>query len=80
MTIREAAGKLGLSPDSLYREVASGRLACARVGPSGRRIFVSDEDLADYLRRCRSSAAPSHSTPAPARRAEVDAAIRRWRL
>jgi excisionase family DNA binding protein len=80
MTIREAAGKLGLSVDSLYREVASGRLAAARIGPSGRKIFVSDEDLADYLRRCRTSAAPSHLTPAPGRRAEVDAAIRKWSL
>ena len=58
MTVHQAATRLGLSVASIRRELASGRLTCARVGPSGRRVLIEESDLAAYLRRCRAEDPP----------------------
>lgn len=46
LTVSEAADRLSLSPDTLYREMAAGRLAFVRAG-RGRRIPV--EALREYV-------------------------------
>jgi excisionase family DNA binding protein len=53
VTPTEAARRLNLSIASVRRELASGRLGCARIGPGGRRLFISEADLAAYLEACR---------------------------
>jgi excisionase family DNA binding protein len=77
MTVKDAARLLSLSVDTVYREVSTGRLGHARVGPTGRRIFISAEDVDDYLRRCHVAAGPRPVTIPSPRQTEIGDAIRR---
>lgn len=61
LTVRETAERLGLRPWSIYQMISGGLLEVHRTGPRGRTLRISESDLAEYLRRCRST-----RTPAPA--------------
>lgn len=50
-TVREAARLLKVSPTTIWRWIASGRLRARRVGP--RKVRVSEEDLAAVIRPAR---------------------------
>jgi excisionase family DNA binding protein len=72
-TKSEAAAQLRVEPVTIYREIRRGRLACTKVGG---KVFVTDEQIAEYLARntrpCRSAAekspaSGSASTPTAAR-------------
>lgn len=53
LTLREAAQALNVSVDTLNRERASGRLQVTRIR---NRVFISIEQLDDYVRSCAVSA------------------------
>lgn len=46
--VPDVAQAMGVHPRTIYREIAKGNLRCIRVG---RAIRVTDEQLADYLKR-----------------------------
>ena len=49
--IDRAAELLGLGVKTLRRELAMGRLPCARLGAGGGSIRFTHEHLAEYVRR-----------------------------
>ena len=58
MTIHDpesAAAALRVSVTTVYNEIRRGRLQCSRVGPSGGRIRITDEQISDYLASCQST-------------------------
>jgi excisionase family DNA binding protein len=48
LTVKEAANKLGVSPETVYKLCADGSMPCTRVG---RRVVISSEQLAEYQSR-----------------------------
>jgi len=50
LSVYEAAERLGVSSFFIRREIARGKLGCHRLG---RRIYVSQKDMAEYLERVR---------------------------
>ena len=46
----EVAARLGVHVHTIYNEIQRGRLKCHKFG--GHRIFISEQQLADYLRDC----------------------------
>jgi excisionase family DNA binding protein len=83
VTIKEAAQRLDLSTDSIRRELATGRLGCCRVGPGGRRIHITEADIANYLDACRvqpvGKVAVPRVAPVPPMSPETAAALERAR-
>lgn len=63
LTVPEAAERLGISANTVYLEIASGRLPCLRVGPKGGKIRLTEEDLAVYLEACRRAPLAGHGRP-----------------
>jgi excisionase family DNA binding protein len=61
--VREAAQRLEVSPATVYALVASGRLRCYRVGMGRGSIRITEEHLAEYLKRAE-PALPPVTTPA----------------
>lgn len=59
LTVREAAARLGLSPDAVYELCRAGKLAHYRLGVHGGRLMVAEADLAAYLESCRVESATS---------------------
>ncbi len=57
LSIREAALRLGISPDAVYELCRAGRLAHYRLGVHGGRLMIAEPDLAAYLESCRVEAA-----------------------
>jgi excisionase family DNA binding protein len=55
VTVREAAGTLGVSPSTVWRWVDAGKLPASRVGPRAIRIRRSDVEAA---------VRPRHAAPA----------------
>lgn len=54
LTVREVAGLLRVSQNCVYELVGRGRLACYRVGSTGRgAIRIRREDVEAYLGACR---------------------------
>jgi excisionase family DNA binding protein len=49
LSLDEAAGLLGVSPDSVRRLIAQGTLPVVRLGPTGRRQGVRLQSLLRYL-------------------------------
>ncbi|MEM1300105.1 MAG: helix-turn-helix domain-containing protein [Pseudomonadota bacterium] len=49
LTVAEVAERLGISPKTVRREIASGALESVRVGPAERLIRVSEKGLAVHL-------------------------------
>jgi excisionase family DNA binding protein len=54
LNVREAAAALGISPDSVYRLVADGRIAPVRLGPRAALRF-KPSDLDELIEECRTS-------------------------
>lgn len=57
LTVPDAARRLGITPDAVYRLCRSSALAHYRVGARGGRILIRERDLRRYLRGCRVEAA-----------------------
>jgi excisionase family DNA binding protein len=51
MRVRDVAARLDISPSLVYRLIAAGKLRCTRHGLGRGCIRISEEQLADYLRR-----------------------------
>lgn len=62
LTVREVAERLRVSSRSVYDLVASGKLACHRIGMGRGAIRVNEGDLAAFLDSCR-EVPPSFPTP-----------------
>ena len=62
MKIKEAAERLEVSVATAYALVASGKLRASRIGLGRGVIRISEEQLADYLRRAEQESLP---TPPP---------------
>lgn len=58
MTVREAAERLGLHPDTVYDLIRCGRLSCYRIGLRGGRISVSEQHVTEYLASCEHTGIP----------------------
>src|SRR4051812_18230780 len=61
-TVEGAAELLGLSVDSVRREIGARRLGCYRLGPGGRILRVGEHHLAAYLEGCNH---PCRATDSP---------------
>lgn len=48
-TVKEAAAALGVSRNTVYMEVAAGRLKAARIGSGGRIIRIGRAALDEWL-------------------------------
>lgn len=58
LTVEQAAPELGLSVRAVY-DLCRGdppKLSHSRVGASGGKILISEEDIREYLARCRKTA------------------------
>lgn len=55
LTVAEAAERLGLHPETVYKAVRTGRLACYRLQGA---IRIAPEHLSDYL---AANLCPAHS-------------------
>jgi excisionase family DNA binding protein len=55
VTVREAAGTLGVSPSTVWRWVDAGKLPASRVGPRAIRIRRSDVEAAIGPRHLRAA-------------------------
>ena len=60
-SILDAARELGVSPATVQREIAAGRLACYRLGPKGKKIQVGEHHLGEYL-ACREAKSSASAT------------------
>lgn len=49
LSVNETAKELGLGRSAIYALVASGQLACYRIGPSEGRIRFKPEDIEAYV-------------------------------
>jgi excisionase family DNA binding protein len=66
MTVREAAERLGVSAQTVYQLCAARKLRHVRIGLGRGTVRISEEAIAEYLRRAEG--APD-AAPAPPRRA-----------
>ena len=48
-SVAETAGRLGVSEKTIRREIKLGNLGAVRLGPSGRRIGVTETEIRRYL-------------------------------
>lgn len=67
LTIKQAAERLGLNPETVRAMAKSGALPCYRVGPRHGRIRINAEDCDRYLRACRVEPKPE-ARPATVKR------------
>jgi excisionase family DNA binding protein len=63
MRVRDVAARLEVSQTTVYQLIAAGKLRCTRHGLGRGCIRITDEQLADYLKR-------AEAVPAPAPRRE----------
>lgn len=49
LTVAEAAASLRVSPPTIYRAIASGRLRAIRVGPHAGPLRIAVDKLEDFL-------------------------------
>ena len=63
MSVKQVAVALGLGDKAVYSLVASGDIACYRIGPSRGRIKFKASDLDAYLERVR--VGPKVKVPRP---------------
>lgn len=64
MTVKEAAARLRLSPDSIYAMVRNGILPARRLGPKGGKIVLDPADVEAHWDASR-VAPPSPPRPIP---------------
>ena len=55
-SIPDAAARIGISRSTLYTLIAAGQIPIAKVGS---RTLVLDQDLHDFLLRCRTEMPPA---------------------
>lgn len=73
LTVREAAGELRLTPDSVYRLIQQGRLRALRVGDNGP-LRIEPAAIDELLQPTSSAARPDPSLRAETlRRVALDA-------
>lgn len=60
MTVKDAAGRLGIQPDTLYRWARAGHINFTRYGT--KLIRFSEEDLEEYLDRGKVRSRPVRKT------------------
>ena len=53
LSVKQAAARLNISPQSIYSLIESGRLVAHRFGMGRGAIRVSEADLADFISSCR---------------------------
>ena len=61
MTVKQAAARLEVSQTTVYALVAARKLRCYRVGMGRGQIRISEDHLAEYLRKSE----PGPDAPAP---------------
>ena len=64
MTVKQAAARLEVSQTTVYALVAARKLRCYRVGMGRGQIRISEDHLAEYLRKSE----PGSDAPAPVSR------------
>jgi excisionase family DNA binding protein len=60
-SIPDAAARIGISRSTLYALISAGQIPIAKVGS---RTLVLDQDLHDFLLRCRTEIIPPAVEPA----------------
>ena len=53
LTVADVAERLQVNPHTVYEWVWSGHLPHRRIGPTGRTVRVSEDDLDQYLQSTR---------------------------
>jgi excisionase family DNA binding protein len=56
MTVKEAANRLEVSPSLVYLLISEGKLRCVRHGIGRGVIRITEEHLAQYIRRAEGDA------------------------
>jgi excisionase family DNA binding protein len=53
LTVKEVAGRLQVSPATVYHLCAQRKLAHVRVGAKGGAIRIREQDLREFLASCQ---------------------------
>lgn len=62
LTVKQVAERLAVSQTCVYQLIATGKLACHRIGIGRGAIRVGEDDLAAFV---ESSRTPAESCPPP---------------
>jgi excisionase family DNA binding protein len=52
LSVKQAAGRLGVSPSLVYWLVSARKLRHSRIGSGRGRIRISEDAIGEYLARC----------------------------
>lgn len=53
LTVKEIAGRLRVSPSTVYNLVEEGRISCHRIGKGRGCIRFTEEQVEAFLQSCR---------------------------